>query len=101
MNEAKHMDNSLEKLKRACSAIYFLDGAKEPADDCSGLLRWAVAEIERLRAVLLDMRLAEVGGTLRIGVIADDGAASAEIGPLHQDTFRAWWKLRNAALNHD
>lgn len=42
------MENSIEKLKKAVYAIYFLDGAKGPADDCSSLLKWAVTEIEQL-----------------------------------------------------
>lgn len=57
-----------------------------------------IREIKALRAVLEDMRLADVGGTLRIGVLAHDGAASAEISGLHQEVFRAWWERRKAAL---
>lgn len=64
------MINSIEKLKRASSAVYFLDGAKEPADDCSSLIRWAVTEIERLREALKPF--AEVGQWLHARPIPDD-----------------------------
>jgi hypothetical protein len=55
---------------------------------------------EKLRAVLLNVKIAEVYNKLRIGVIADGGAsaASAEVTGLHQDGFRLWWKERCAAL---
>jgi hypothetical protein len=56
-------------------------------------------ELERLRALLENMRMAEIGKDLRIGVITENGAASAVIEGPHREVFQEWWELRSAALS--